>query len=321
MTADEIVDRVRRLSFVASTTQFTDAVVLESINSAMAAMLGPALGRAGGELLTEEYQTSLVAGTATYTLPTRAMLSTSRVVYWLDANGKPRPPLRRAELADIHRYGDAQSSEPVAFTLSAAQITLFPTPNTGGVLVVKYPKRLGVLVMDELNGASQHTKVFTISTVTPVMSGSTWNPLTDYCNVAFSAAHGAIPAGSYVDCTSYKSPYRLIAMDALCNTGVAAGVGSLAVGADLRTAVAGDFVTYSDTSYVPQCPREWHELLLLFAAARVCMERKDYGLRDQHLREATSLERELINAAAPRTKQNAKGVSAWRGMSRYRYRW
>ena len=82
----------------------------------------------------------------------------------------------------------------------------------------------------------------------------------------------------------------------------------------------GDFLTFAGTSYVPQCPQEWHELLCMQGAARMAMLRKDFGLRQQILEQAVHLERELINASQPRTKQNSKFINAWAGNHRSRYK-
>ena len=76
---------------------------------------------------------------------------------------------------------------------------------------------------------------------------------------------------------------------------------------------AGSFLTLTGTTWAPQFPKEWHNLFLRFAASRLAELRKDYQLQQSLLTTAGVVEKELINVSTPRTKQNAKTISSWRG--------
>jgi hypothetical protein len=322
MNADQIIARVRDLSFLATTSQFTDIKVLDSVNSALVALLGPAMGRTSGELLTEMQDVAFVTGQGAYAFPARSMLNTARVVTWVDSSGNERPPLKRLEPADAYRFAGS-TGDPLSFVMSATGITLYPTPQSAGWVRFRYPKKMGSLVTDSLDGSNYHLNVWTIKAV-------------DYLGTPYvlQVANSSLnPAGVWVganlDVVSAVNPHKIYMMSNGYSAAVSgAGVNSITMNAisGYATAAAlgiqvGDFITVAGTSYVPQAPDEWHELLILYGAARVAMLRKDYALQDKLMTEASLYWKEVLNAAQPRTKQNAKGISAWRGGYRFRHRW
>ena len=319
MNADEILVRVRDLAYIPTTTAFTDDKILQAINSEMHSTFSAAVVRASGELLTEVVDIPLVVGQEAYAFPKRALASTVRQVTWVDAAGYERPNLLRIELSQIYRYSQIQGY-PLAFHLDATSVHVHPTPSSsaGGSIRLRYSHRMGDLVSAAVDGAGQSQAV---STVVDFVSGSDTVNLTVATNgwPSVAPSTGIVPT---VDFTSRNAPHKLTGMDFPVLTAVAGNtyikmVGTIGTG----LVVAGDYMTVAGTSYVPQCPDEWHELLCLFGAARMALQRKDFQLREQLLGLAAGMERELINTSQPRTKQNSKQISSWAGGRRARSRW
>ena len=77
--------------------------------------------------------------------------------------------------------------------------------------------------------------------------------------------------------------------------------------------LAGSYATAAGVSVLPQYPKEWHNLLVYFGAALMAYRRKDYSLQASLRQSAQMLQDKLTDVSQPRTKQNPKVISAWRG--------
>lgn len=310
MTADELISRVRDLAFVAATTAWTDQKILDNANAEADSNIVTAILRASGEMLTDYQDIPFVDGQASYDFPARAMLSTARLVTWVDGNGYERARLERIELADMFKFSKS-TGEPVAFALDATSIYPVPTPGVTGSLRVRYSRDLGTLVSDTLASA-RHNAVGTITTAT-AGTINTAAALDTFCL-----------NGSKVDVVQAKSPHKLLIKD-LVVTSFTPGASTMAVGAltaaQALTISAGDYVTAARTTYTAQCSDEWHDMLLYSTAARVAGLRKDWNLMKMRSDSAAEIGEKLIRAAQPRTKQNSKMISAWRGGFLNKYRW
>lgn len=242
----------------------------------------------------------LVASQSTYNQPTRA--ASFREVCFVDANGNEGKPLVEISPTDVWRYNPSSGSGPLAFYWLASQIVVIPAPTVAsGSLRFKYVRRPGALVIDTVT-SSQHVAVGTVASATSTV-------------ITLAANHNGFPASTTIDVCGASNPFTLKAKDIVTTTAVA-GTATIAVATDLTTGVnaiaAGDYVTLANKTFVPQYPAEFHELLVLYCAARIHgMRRKDAAKRETL--EAIGMARKaLTKMFAPRSSGNLKKASAWR---------
>ena len=296
MLTAEIIEQVRELAFVPNSTGFSDAVLLSRINMAQRMMVVPALNRAHGEYFTEVLDVTPDAA-GFIRLPKDAIVSSARMISWVDTTGRESGPLRKRELADIEgavTQAAAQGGD-LCFSLVPDGVQLYGYPSTGSCRV-RFPRMPSSLI---LQGAVATT--WKLSTA-PMLAGAVYTATV----VPYSGTGVAPDAPG--DLTDADTPHRWL--------------GSLAINSDntvnmaeavARRAQIGSIVTLSRQTALPQYGDEWHDLLCYFAAAVIAGRRKDYGLKQDLLADCVSIQREILNMADPRTKQNVGIVSAWRG--------
>lgn len=320
MNADTLVTRAKTRAFVPTTSAFSTQSILDEINTALRTLWVPALLKADGEFFTEIVDV-VPDSAGNVKLPDDSVSNTARVLTWVDANGQESAPLRRIEQGDVGSVANnagltsvrveqpdgsivvvaitgsgGYGTAPVSFTLTpdGVQVLNF---TAGGRLRCRYSRRPGELV------AGTSTTVLQVVTV-------------GVSSITTVAPDGVVPvagtwAGKPLDVTSGKSPHRRQAINSggyLVNTGPNAWNY-----ASPPTLYPGDYLTFPGTSYIPNAPVEWHDLLMYYASAQVASLRKDYELETRRLAEAAGIFKELLAAAQPRTKQNPKTLSAWAG--------
>ena len=317
MNADKLIARAKARAFIPETSAFTSALILDELNTAIHTQWAEALIKTNGEFFTEAVDL-LPDASGHAIFPDDALTSTARVLTWVDPNGQESSPIRRVEQGDIGSasgnggVGSIQVQQPdgtfVTVTSSsrsygAAPISFALTPNgaqlfnysVGGHLRCRYSRRPGDLV------AGTSTTVLQVAMVNAGINFTTTTP------------DGVVPTlGTWqnqaLDLTSGKSPYRRKVLTPLL----------VMAGANLWTytgaqVAVGDYLTFPGTTYVPNAPLEWHDLLMYYAAAQLASLRKDYDLETRRMGEANVLFAKLLSAAQPRTKQNPKVLSAWAG--------
>jgi len=261
-------------------------------------MVVPAIQRTLGEYFTEKLDISAYVSDNSVRLPSAAIISSARVITWVDANGNESQPLMHKELADIPSL-TGTTGTPRAFTLNPNGIFVYGGDLTG-FCRVRYPRLPSILTL--------------IANAWTVLN----NPLPSGGNtvdavVPIPPATAVISDGMY-DLTEAVSPYRYLGNYQVTTQNVIFGIMGLQTTLDLTAKVSsGCYVTATGTTAVPQLPVEYHDLLIYYAAARVAGLRKDSMLKQDLLADAVSIQRELLNQAQPRAKQNSKTISAWRG--------
>jgi len=317
MNADKLIALAKRRAFIPETSSFTPASLLDEANLALRDHWTEAALKADAEFFTETVDL-LPDASGHAVFPAEAFASTARVLTWVDANGQESSPLRRVEQGDIGSVGNkggsgtisvqqpdgtfvlvtssgnAYGASPTSFALTPSGAQLF-NYTRGGYLRCRYSRRPGELVLGtsttvlQVVGITPGISITTVSPDTVVPSGPTW-------------------AGIALDLTSGLSPYRRKALDKTL-TSISPNVWSY-TGALISV---GDYLTMPGTSYVPNAPLEWHDLLMYYTAAQLAGLRKDYDLEARRMGQAEAIFAKLLKATQPRTKQNPKVMSAWAG--------
>ena len=310
MLAQQIVDRVRALAFIPNTTEFSDANLLAEINVAQVEDVVPAIVKVNGEYFTEILD--VTPDTTGYArLPAAALASTARLITWVDPYGRESKPLNHIEIADISTIQATGYAvgQPYAFTLLPDGIQLGGSLENGA-LRVRYSRLPSDLILPTSTGSA------TVWTLTA--------PVQDAATVKWVSTPTPIGGGSGsptapLDVTDALSPSRLIVGS--CATElirfsefvVISPIDGSVGDALAARVLAGSYCTAAGTTYVPQYPKEWHNLLVYFGAALMAYRRKDYSLQASLRQSAQMLQDKLTDVSQPRTKQNPKVISAWRG--------
>ena len=202
-TADVLSDVRRAASLPATSTDWTDVVLLREVTNVLWDFAGWALIQGGeGRLLSylDRATTSALPGAAgqrEFLLPSGASLSTIEDVSFVDQAGMNESRLLRIDHADGGFVGTyAETGTPNAYTLIGERIRLYPAPSTGGTLRITYPRRHAELVADTA------LNVATLSSVTS--ASSTTSQLT------IGVAITALAVGDALDVIRSTYPYAPI---------------------------------------------------------------------------------------------------------------
>jgi hypothetical protein len=297
VTADELLAIVKDGGALPpAQTTLTDSKILTAMDSAMRTAIVPWLHGANGNYFLDSKDYTILASTAGYTVPERSMgLDCVKVV---DTSGNELPKLEQYTLSEVDQFQNA-GDPPAGFYFTASQVILLPKPGTSptGSIRIYYRTRPGAMVADTVV-AAQHTAVGIVTSLTATV-------------ITLNANHNGWPANTTIDLTAKSSPYRLLAKD-VATTTAAAGTATIAVATDLTALVAaGDYVTLARTSYVPQVPQEWHEVLQMATISKLRRYLKDYAGASQALAEARMMADDVIRLYRPRASQNQKRWGAW----------
>lgn len=193
-----LTDVRRKASLPATSTDWTDAVILREATDVLWSFAGWALAQGGeGRLLSSIDRTVTSALTGVYgknefLLPPLAVASAIDMVTWIDALGQNQARLARVDHAEEAIWsGLTETGSPSMYTLLADRIRVYPTPTTGGTLRVTFPRRHSELVPDTTSYAG------TIGTLVPASATST----------QFVTGHVGLGIGEMVDVVSVHYPH------------------------------------------------------------------------------------------------------------------
>lgn len=154
-TADVLSDLRRAASLPATSTDWTDAVLLREVSNVLWNFAGWALSQGGEGRMLSDLDRAItsalpgVAGQREFLIPPGAILSTIEDITFTDASGLNESRLYRVDHADSRSVATAtEMGTPSAYTLVGDRIRLFPLPSTGGTLRITYPRRHAELVAD-----------------------------------------------------------------------------------------------------------------------------------------------------------------------------
>lgn len=218
-TAALVLSDVRRkASLPATSTDFTDAVLLREACDVLWNFAGWALSQGGeGRFLRTMERTvtseldalsSPYRANSEFALPPLAIADTIENVTWRDSTAQNQYRLARIEMAEESDYDSpGKTGDPAAYAILDGRIRIYPQPTTGGKLRISHQRRHPELVPD------------TTANVLTVVSSS-YTVDTEVSFVVSSTAPYA--AGDCIDLISPFYPYRYAVTDASVN-GVTGG--------------------------------------------------------------------------------------------------
>lgn len=294
--ADALLTNIKdRAAIPPAQVAVTDTKLLTALTEELQSYVAPLLSTQNAEYFTTHQDIAVVSGQSAYDMPARAAGGAIRALKFVDSNGvEARDPIPQIEIPDIGRFASLSSSYPLGFYFTATCFVIVPTPSaSSGTLRVFYSARPSTLV----NGTS-------VVTVTA--------PLSDTVITAASVTVGTFAVGATVDIVSPNHPFKTRVMDAAITASNATTITIGAGGLTAAGVAVGDYVTLSQTSYVPQIPLEWHPFLELRGVVRAFAMLGNMQGRQEAAASAMEMQRLLTGQANPRSGGNGKKINAWR---------
>jgi hypothetical protein len=278
-TSDKLIETVKRNAGVpTSQRKFSDQDLLAFLNEELELTIVTELINQQQDYFIERSVIPLIANTSEYELPSRSVGWKVESIGYLNASGDYRKlsKISRSMRGDYTYYQTADG--PAAFYIEGTKIVLIPdvSASVSGSLEVDF-----VRIHNELVNVSS---AGLISTVTDL--GASYQMTVD-----------TIPSTSDgVDVVSGSNPFSLIEIG---GSAVVAGFNITVAKTLFSTApVAGDYVTASGETPIPNIPEDFHPVLAQAATLRALISLNDVkGIQTAQI----SLQR-MLSAMAQRSK-------------------
>ena len=296
-TATGLVSSVRRRGMLAATAEALDTPdYLALMDEELRSYILPLVMSAREEYFVTQSDITIVSGTDTYAIPSRAVGQKLRMVAIQTTTGAANTfrPLYRTEPEHEYDY-TTQGGTVSAYDLRGNSIILVPGPNNGGLLRIKWFLRPNQLV-----SSSTCAQIVQINTGnnTAVFSGTT------------------VPAGFTVNST-YDIIKGTPGFDNEFFDQAVVAVGSSPASLQFSSTIpstvsVGDWVALAGQSPIPQCPYELHPLLAQRTVIRALAAVGDPRVQIAEA-EAKDLERRLMTTFNARTEGSARVIINYNG--------
>lgn len=241
----QIRDDARLPTSSVSAPGFQDADLLRRANKQLLAVLTPQLISAKSEYLTQDKDYTLVAGTAGYAMPTRAVMGKVREVALIASDGKTLANLQEKRLEDLNGLDPTIRGTPTHYYFKRNTLLLYPTPDAALTMRVTLFRRPNRLVA-ATTGTSGNIGIVLSATAT-VVTFTTSRP-------------SAFTTSTPLDFIQASPPFDALADDKT-PTAVGGSTVTFAAGVIPSGLAAGDFVCLAEESPILQLPAEMFYLL------------------------------------------------------------
>ncbi len=280
----------------ANAESLSAADILAVANDELQTFIVPLLMGVREEFFVATYDQTIVAGTSTYSVPTRAIGAKLRNVYMSDSSGNYFP-LARIEPERRWEYGP--TGNVAGYIVQANSIVLCPTPTTGQTLRMEYFRRPGTLV------ATSSACLVSVVTSSVVLRVSGTIPAT----IVAAAVCDGVKATP-----TFDSPFSDNTLSTVVST-------DLTFASTVGTTAVGDYVCLAGEACVPQIPVELHPLLAQRAVLKIWESQGNpnaktaKGVADEMAKHALTLitprveggARFVINRSAPGFGRSGRG--------------
>jgi hypothetical protein len=251
-------------------------------NEELLSKLGPQLRRTREEFFVTKQDTTLTAGTATYGIPTRAMLGKVREVQLLDSDGAVID-LEEMALEEMRGRDPTDQDTPSAYTFQGNSVVLYPTPSAALTLRLWYMRRPNRLVSSATSTVGiVSSKTSTTVTMTAALPAT----------FTTSQALDFIQANPHFDSLGDAATPSVVATPTL----------TFAAGVVPTSLAAGDFVCVAGDAPVLQFPVEVFYVLSQRVANQLMRGGTDAEALSEGEAELKSLESEVFGGAEERNE-------------------
>jgi hypothetical protein len=294
-TTGALLPGIKSRAFVpTSQSTFNTTDICRIATEEMHSALVPLLLGVREEFFVTTQDTSLVAGQASYSIPTRALGADLRDVqlYFTDGSTQRLARLEPEQLTGL----SPNPGRPVGYILQGNSVVLYPTPATGTTdkLRLTYHQRPNALV--------------------PTANAAVVASVTSTTVTAVSSLPGTFGASGTFDIINAKPPFDCRGVD--LSATIVGQVLTISAGVPSGV-VAGDYICLAGESPVPQLPVELHPLLQCRTAATMLQAVGDTEGASQLRKEIEEKRHNALVMIANRvkgaTRKMANGMARWRG--------
>ena len=299
---EDLINSVKIRTFAPiSQNTLTDADLLTIANEELSLRLvSDILGVREDFFLTNE-TVAIVANEDHYAIPTRAIGSALKAVFYVDAGGN-KTIIPRIEVDRSQTTSDS-SGEPQKYYLEGDEIVLLPTPSlSSGSLLFSYFQRPNELVETascaKITGSSELSGTVTFTVDTDLTT--------------------TLLVGDTVDFLNGSPPFLLWAKDVAVTAVTATTIDvALADVDDVQGAVlplTGDYICLSGTANIPMVPVEFHAVLAQMTACRVLLALGHAEKMQMAKAELEQMRREALKLVKNRVELSALKVTGRSGL-------
>jgi hypothetical protein len=267
-------------------TDFSDSDLLAIATEELQGPVTELLLSVREEYLVASADQSVVAGTAAYQIPARAVGGVVREVLLSTDSGTTFLPLARIEPEREH---DATGTNPVGFKFENNTVVLLPTPTASATLRIRYFRRPNALVA---NGST-----ISAAAITAINTGTK--------TLTFTSTSGLTATGATYDFVQASPGFMSLADDQPRTSTTGTTIVFTNVLPSLLA--VGDYVCLAGVSLVPQVPVELHQLLV----QRVVMRTLE-ALGDKKVDVAQNMvsraEKQALSMLMPRSQGNQRPI-------------
>lgn len=252
-----------------------------------------------------EESASLVAGVANYGIPSRAIGTALKDLYFTPTGTTTKKPLVRV---DVSRSGEFvnQTGEPQKYYLLGDEVVLLPTPATAsGTITFIIPANPSDLI-----ATSSCTKI------TGISSSATHTTFTVDTDLTASLA-----VGDYVDFLSATAPYKLWsyrkAITAITSTTIEVLNADVMNASSVVEPVANDYICPSGFSNIPQIPVAFHAVLAQMVVAQILESLGDLNKLERAERTLGGMRNAALKLIKNRVENSPQKVNTRKRLSTY----
>lgn len=279
---EDLLERVKRRSFAPiSQSTFQDSDLIDLINEELDLNLVASLVEEREDFFLTTEDTSIVANTNYYSIPSRAIGNALKTLFYVDSSGNLSP----LKLIDPSRRGEFSQtgSSPSAFYIEGDEVVLVPTPSLStGSLRFSFPSKPNKLI-----ATSSCAKITTVTNNDPTATFAVNTDLTADLSV-----------GDYVDFLSVTSPYKLwsyrIPITQITSSEIEVDLSDVInqAGTSIEPQV-NDYICPSGYANIPQIPTAYHPVLAQMAVVTML---EGLGDLNKLARAGATLQKLEINA-------------------------
>jgi hypothetical protein len=293
-TTDDLITAVKMRGLIpTSQTTFDDTDFIRFMNEEMSVHIIPKIMTARENYFVESLDRSVVASQSNYEIPTRAVGSKVKDVYFINAQGDSKK-LWLANLDDIADFSPTQGGEPEAFYFQGNDVVILPTPLTAeGTIRFYYFMRRNELVATTAAGKITQivSTVLTLNTV----------PTTFTTSEVYDIVKGTPAFQNY----SIDQVPSAVGASSITFTSVSS---SLAVN---------DYVCLAGQSVIPQLPLEFFPVLIQRTLIRCLRALNDASGAEQAKKDLKEMEEDAIRLISIRAEDQKKRISSTSGISSF----
>ena len=313
MREDQLITEVRfNAQMPDSVTDYPDARIRVELNSALQKRFAPVLVAARCGMLLKRFDVTMVASTAVYAMPNRAMAAGFEC---LDLNdGTTYWALKQIEPSEAWKYETSTTGRPQYYTLNGSTMHFYPTPSAAYTLRCQYYLRPSLLVQKQtytIDGQIQ--SINTSARTITIAPDATFL----YDRITAATVYSNRPPIDVIRVDGYDysnalehadSNYEavMVSVDGYTIDASTKSTFTFPVGTDLTEVRVGDLVRVFNQSEWPMLPHEYHSSLAMAAAAKICKDRGMYNAASELDDVVRADLQRMQSAIEPRVKSEAK---------------